>query len=821
MDEQQLARIAKFQKLWRSKRVFTNSQGLWKTSTSAITTKIVTFNLPTLFRSMFTKDPKGFTEVLGYEKDFKKPVVRWLPGKGWIGFETFKGRVTKVIAKRSQQTIVFSDGKFEVMGAGNYEEALLAIVRNEWAPKVLLRAPPKYKKIDGIFYVNKPFDLHGLAEELRKLPSSLVQEVKPYHEDLEFGVPALVLKLANPKWTYQFFKNGTVLFTGIKNPSDRDMPRQLFKQFFEKYNLAPSKVLYLGENSLIKKPGKKNKKARLANRNPMANSWNARPPPGFYIRPGINGRPRLYKWRKMEKAPTGEWVNRGAMNLAGVGPKVAKAFADAGVPIPAATRNAFERAGHPLTAAPVQASPAALANRRAPSWNATRVGFYVRPGPGKQPYWFKVPAGIAAGKKTVIDTYTKAGRNIPAAVRAIFKIGNNVKTESNTKNHKITLGLNGIVRINNRQATRLTKAELLAVARNMGIANVGPKNKPAEIIKRIQNKHGAHKMNRTFDIHVNSHYYKFIGNGRLERTTAQGLRTTRNWTTLPPDEQNKLARAVLPEAMHNQYDVLPKTNRYNALYAIASGKRPSLKPPSPPKAKSPSPVKSPEENLRAKYQLNLALNLANYRNGNENKFMNIFNKLPKGARGKPLKTKVNAAYKKFVKETNASRVNNAAKGRYVSRIEPPNWLPANKVNSYKKLLTNLAFQKPKPKVSNMKAAVKAWLNAQVPVGQARAAYEYENMNTGKIVKVPAVVPGKRKSPVIPKRSPKAPRAKSPSPPKASFNTTKAHVVPRNLQNLTNAMANAGLDVRKAHSWNSLVNAGISNKFKKVWETRVI
>jgi hypothetical protein len=819
MDEQQLARIAKFQKLWRSKRVFTNSQGLWKTSTSAITTKIVTFNLPTLFRSMFTKDPKGFTEVLGYEKDFKKPVVRWLPGKGWIGFDTLKGRITKVIAKRSHQTIVFSDGKFEVMGAGNYEEALLAIVRNNWAPNMLIRAKPVYKKIDGIFYVNKPFDLHGLTEELGKLPKTLVQEVKPFHEELEFGVPAVVLKLAQPKWTYQFFKNGTVLFTGIKNPSDRDMPRQLFKEFFgSKYGLTPSKVLYLGESSLIKKPGQKNKKARLANRNPIASAWNMRPPPGFYVRPGINGRPRLYKWRKMEKAPTGEWVDRGAMNLAGVGPKVAKAFADAGIPVPAATRNAFARAGHPL-GTPAQ-STTGLANRRAPSWNATREGFYVRPGPGKQPYWFKVPKGIATGKKTVIDTYAKAGRNIPASVRAIFKIGNNVKTESNTKNHKITLGLNGIVRINNRQATRLTKAELLAVARNMGIANVGPKNKPAQIIQRIQNKHGGHTMNRTFDIHVNSHYYKFIGNGRLERTTAQGLRTTRNWTTLPSDEQNKLARAVLPSAMHNQYEAIPKANRYNALHAIASGKRPKTKSPSPPKPKSPSPPKpkSPGENLRTKYQLNLALNLVNYQNGNENKFMNLLNKLPKGTRGKPLKTKVNAAYKRFVKELNSQRANEPAKARYLNRIAPPNWLPANKVNSYKKMLVSMAFQKPKPKMANMKAAVKAWLNSQVPAGQARAAYEYENMNTGQIVKAPAVASGKRKSPVIPKRSPKA---KAPAPQKPSFNSTKAHVVPRNLQNLTNAMANVGLDARKAHSWNSLVNAGISNKFKKVWETRVI
>lgn len=823
MDEQQLARIAKFQKLWRSKRVFTNSQVGWKTSTSALTSKIVTFNLPTNFRAMFTKDPTGFSEVSGYEKEFKKPSVRWLPGKGWIGFESLKGNIKKVIAKRAQQTIVFYDDRFEVMGVGNFEAALLAIVKNGWAPKLLLKAPPKYKKIDGIFYVNKPFDLDGLAEELKKLPSSLVEEVKPFYKELNFGVPTVVLKLKKPKWTYQFFKNGTVLFTGVKDPKDIDMPRQLFKEFFdEKYGLLALFMMNLRTRSLIGKPGQGNKMAKLANRYRLAASWNARPPQGFYVRPGTNGKPRLYKWRKMEKnIGSGEWVNRGAMNLAGVGPKVVKAFANAGVPIPAATRNAFQRAGHPLQNRAETPASKGLANRRAPSWNATRAGFYVRPGPGQQPYWFKVPSGIAGGRKTVISTYAKAGRNIPAAVRALFKIGNNVTTAQNVQEHRVVMGLNGIIRINNKQASRLTKAELLAVARNMDIANVNTKTKPSILIQKIQNKAGAHKMNRNFDSLVNGHYYKFIGNGRIERTTAQGLRTTRTWATLPTNEQNKIARAVLPANFHSELGNLSKNDKYTLLLGYAQQKRPKPKPKSPPKPaprpKTPSPVRSPTANLAQKYAINLALNLENYRNGNENRFINVYKGLPRGARGVPLKAKVNAAYKKFVKETNASRVNNAAKVRYVSRIQIPNWLPANKVNSYKKLLTNLTFQKPKPKVANIKAAVKAWLNTQVPQSPARGAYEYENMNTGQIVKVPAKVAKKRTSPVIPKRSPKA---KPASPPKPLFNSSKTYNVPRNLENLTNAMANAGLDARRAHSWNALVNAGVNNKFKKLWANKV-
>jgi hypothetical protein len=827
MDEQQLARIAKFQKLWRSKRVFTNSQIGWKTSTSALTSKIVTFKLPTLFKKMFTTDPVGFSEVSGYVKEFKKPSVRWLPGRGWLGFANLEGTIKKVIAKRAQQTIVFYDDRFEVMGVGNFEAALLAIVKNGWAPKLLLKARPVYKKIDGIFYVNKPFDLDGLVDELRKLPSSLVEQVKPYQKELNFGVPTVVLKLKKPKWTYQFFKNGTVLFTGVKDPSDIDMPRQLFKEFFsDNYGLLAPLMMNLGTNALIGKPEQGNKMAKLANRYRLAASWNARPPQGFYVRPGTNGKPRLYKWRKMEKnVGSGEWVNRGAMNLSGVGPKVVKAFANAGVQIPAATLNAFRRAGHPLqNRAETPPSKATLTNRRAPGWNATKSGFYVRPGPGQQPYWFKVPEGIAGGRKTVIKTYAKAGRNIPPAVRAIFKIGNNITTAQNVQKHRVVMGLNGIIRVNNKQASRLTKAELLAVARNMDIADVNTKSKPSVIIQKIQARAGAHKMNRNFDTRVNGYYYKFIGNGRIERTTPQGLRTTRNWTTMPSEEQNKIAMAILPSQFHSEIGAMTKNDKYTALMGYAQNKRPKPKSVSPPKPKpkSPSPVRSPNADLREKYAIDLAINLENYRNGNENKFIEIFKKLPKGARGQPLKTTVTSAYKKFIKETNAARVNNAPKARYASRIQIPNWLPANKVNSYKKLLTNMAFQKPRPKVANMKAAVRSWLNFTVPQTPGRAAYEYENMTTGQIFKVPATTVKKRTSPVIPKRSPKAPKAKpkSVSPNKPLFNSSKAYNVPSSLGNLTNAMANLGLNVRRAYSWNALVRAGINNKFKKVWTNKI-
>ena len=771
------AAARKIQQIFRKKRVFTNSQGSWKTSASSLTAKIVTFKLPTNFRSVFESEPKGFSEITGFKASFKKPVVRWVPGQGWIGDAD---GVNKVIAKKGQQTIVLTDNYFDVMGLGNYEAAILTIVRNGWAPKFLAQAPPTYKKIDGIFYVNRPFILPDLREELKKLPESMVENLGRYEPNVG-GVPAIVLKLKNPKWTYQFFQNGTVLFTGIKDPSERDAPRQLFKEFFgPKYDMVAMLAMNLGKEAAIRKPGAQaanTKKAKLANRNPLASSWNMTPPQGFYIRPGTNGKPRLYKWRKMEKEPqSGEWVNRGALNMSGVGPKVVKAYANAGVPIPRATLNAFIRAGHPLAnAAPasVKKAGAAPKNRRAPSWNATKEGFYVRPGPGKQPYWFAVPAGLAAGRKTVIKTYTEAGRNIPAAVRAIFKIPANVKTNVVTVGnnafkpglqHVVKMGLNRVLRINNRQATRLTKAELLAIARNMNIPEANAKMAPARLIGLIQNKAGvSNKLNRSYDVFVNGTFYTLLNNGRVEKTTSNGVQTRRAWATIPVDEQNKIAKKLLPANLHAEYNATAKANRFNTLRAVAAGKKPAKAPsPARPRSKTPSPPSSANSNagnarfaLELEYATRLATNLGNLsRNGNDALFMKNYDKLPLGARGNPLKANVDRLYKRFVKEIKAARANEAPRARYTSRIQIPNWMPANKVQAYKNLVTNLAFQKPKPAQKNMKAAIKGWLNREVPLSPPRAARTVENAVTGEMKHIPAYVPKPRKTPNIPKRSPR-------------------------------------------------------------------
>ena len=834
------AAARKIQDLFRRKRVFPNKPingTVIKVSRPKITAQIVNFKTPVDLGAVLDRAPKGFTEIMGYARTFRKPAVRYVTGTGWVG--EAEG-ITKVVAKKGKQTVSLTSDTVEVLGAGNFEAALLAIVKNDWAPRSLLRATPTYKKIDGQFNVNKDFSLGDLVDELKGLPAALGPVVKPWEPEL---FPAVVLKLTKLGWTYQFFKNGTVLFSGVKDPKDLDLVPELFKKFFTEFGLS---TLAFGSGSVrigLPNKGRANKSAKLAERYNLAGTWNAlkAPPRGFYIRPGTNGKPRFYPWLRIEKKAynVGEGmphvnVRYYPMNLKAVAPKVVKAYRNAGRPIPQSTINAFKEGGAPLNVnGNARQGGAKLGERRAPSWNATKPGFYVRPGPGQQPYWFKIPKGLASGRKTVIDTYTKAGRNIPRAVRNIFKIGNNVVTAGEAREHRVIMGLNGILRINDRQATRLTKKELLAIARNMGVAEVNAKMAPSTIIRWIQSRAGVGaKPNRTYDVLVNGIFYKFGNNGRVTRTTNKGIQTQRAWATIPVAEQNKIAKALLPANLHAEWNTVAKANRFNTLRAMAAAKKPVTVPNSHPlspgpKAKTPSPSSAGSNLNNFGKELELGLRLQanlgnNYQNGNEAAFMKIYGKLPVGKRGKVLKANENRAYKKFVKETVALRVNVAPRARFMARIQVPNWMPANKVQAYKNLVTTLAFQKPKPAQKNLKAAVKNWIAKTVPQSPPRAAKVIENMVTGEIKHIPAYIPKPRSSPVLPKRSP--PPKKEPKKPKNN-KLKKEYALPANktgLQNLNNALTNMGLPTgpKNTYTWAGLVKAGLNAKFRNVWLTKV-
>jgi TATA-box binding protein (TBP) (component of TFIID and TFIIIB) len=810
--------VERIQRMWRARRVFTNNQGTWKISKPTVVSTISVVKFPVDMSAVFAGPPRGFTEVTGFKGAGQKASTRYADGK-WIGDST---GVTRVMAKRGTQTVMITKGAVTVLGTGNPEAAYLAIAKNGWSAKNLVRAKPEYRKVDGVFYINKPFDLSGLKEELRKLS---MEHTVSYNPEVK-TIPAVVLRIKNPQWTYQFFENGTVLFTGVKNPSEINEPVKLFKKFS-----LTSAAIAMERSPALRRPvaGKKNTK-KLAERYPLAGTWNSlrKPYAGFYIRPGTNGKPRMYPYRFMRRDPgAGVVVNEGPMNLRAVAPKVVKAFRDAGKPIPKVTLDAFASAGVSLES-PKKKTVAAHSNRRAPSWNATKNGFYVRPGAGQQPYWFAIPKGVDSGRKTVIAAYSKAGRNIPAAVRAIFKIPANVTVNVKPK-HNVTMGLNGVLRINGRQAGRLTVAELVAVARNMNIAQVNAKMKPLEIIGWIQNKSGA-KVSKNYNVELNGTKYKFLNNGRVERTVGK-TRTTRNWSTIPTANQNRIAKAFLNESYHGAYNLQPRNKKYWALMVYKNSLRANT-----PSTAASSAASSNSNNL-ANFAANIAANLRNqghknafkalvgnnyYKNENANRLVSRLGKLPVGAK----QANVNRAIKTFAKEAVVKARRAIIEANYKSKVTAPNWIPMNKRNAYKNALLNVALRvnnKGKyPTQKKVREGMQAWINAEIPKVPT-AAFTKENAVTGATIHVPAWIPPKKVSFNVPKRmSPPRPVAKpkavGPAKPRTKKNTSKRRLNENrnNAENIGSAMINLGINTRGSYTWNNLVRVGLNKKYKNVW-----
>jgi hypothetical protein len=803
--------VERIQRLWRAKRVFTNNQGMWKISKPHVVSTISIVKFPVDMGAIFSSAPRGFTEVTGFKGAGQKASIRYADGK-WIGSPT---GVTRVTAKRGPQTVVIT-----VLGAGNPEAAYLAIAKNGWSAKNLVRATPEYRKVDGVFYINKPFDLMGLETELRKLP---IGHTVKYQPEVK-AVPAVVLRLKNPPLTYQFFENGTVLFTGIKNPKEISEPVKLFKQFG-----LTRDAIAMEKTPALRRPvaGKKNTK-KLAERYPLAGTWNSlrKPYAGFYIRPGTNGKPRMYPYRFMRRNANAGVVNLGPMNLRAVAPKVVKAFKNVGQPIPKVTLDAFASAGVSLES-PKKKTVAAHANRRAPSWNATKNGFYVRPGAGQQPYWFAIPKGIESGRKTVIAAYSKAGRNIPAAVRTIFKIPANVAINVKPK-HNVTMGLNGILRINGRQAVRLTVPELVAVARNMNIAQVNAKMKPTEIIGWIQGKSGA-QASKNYNVNLNGTKYRLLSNERVEKTVGT-KRTTRNWSTIPAANQNRIAKAFLNESYHGAYNLQPRNKKYWALMVYKN----SLRPNTPSTASS-----AASNNNLANFAANLEATVRNqghkntyralvgnyYTNENANRLLTRIGKMPVGAK----QSNVNRAIKTFAKEAVVRSRRALIEANYKAKMTVPNWLPMNKRNAYKNTLLNVALRvnnKGKyPTQKKVRNAMQGWINAEIPKVPT-AAFTKENAVTGATVHVPAWNPPKKISFNVPKRlspprpavKPRAPKAAGPSKPKAKKNTSKRRLNENsnNAENIGSAMIALGINTKGAYTWDNLVRVGMNKKYKNAW-----
>ena len=778
--------------------------------------------------------PPGVDELLGYTSTGQKPVVRKIRGRNTI---IGANKVDTLDVKRwaftinfkspeSKAYVSYSDkDRLQINTTGPYER-VVRILHKTYLPGVAF-APVKILKIDTKMYINRYLNLDNFGEELaRRVPTS---KLLSWSYEPELFAGGAFLKWGDPRATLVFFTNGTILTLGLKKSTDLGVTSEILQQLFSKYLVDKTKLFkymrgafglnYMG----VAKPpvaARKNlaaKRAKGAERYGRATGWNNMRE-GYYVRPGANGKPRFYPM---------------VTNLKLVRPKVVRAYAEAGVPIPQRVRNAL--------GIEEGATPAAKAEgRRAPNWTSTKNGYYVKPGPGGQPYFYKVPKGKATAKKTVQKAYVEAGVPIPASVRNLFGIeANNGGEGPARKQHYVNYNAQGGLRINGKQFSRYTQTELVQIARNLNIPQVNSSTRLDTIAQYIKQAIG--NVNNTPNTTLHGTAVVFMNNGRVKRAGR-----ARQWATLKPAEQNGLARGFLTTDEYAQYEKLSKPDKYQYILGMKQQRRAQQLVSAQANAdeSTAGSVSSVNSNFARDLELNMrARALLGNNNANVNRFKAILNKLPKGARGQPLAANVQRALKNFKRVSSFANQLAGIKRNYEAAIKVPNWLPVNLRTSYKRTLLNLATEpNAKGKLPNkeaVKRGLKGWLNSHLP-HNARGAYEKENLATGAIIRVPAWNPNKRTSPNLPNqkvkrlgppRKPKAPKEPKPVGPvgphtgpvkkaKKDPRENRNYPVPRNAnaENLVNAIANLGLPIGPSnrYSWSYLTNKGMNNRFYENW-----
>ena len=469
------------------------------------------------------------------------------------------------------------------------------------------------------------------------------------------------------------------------------------------------------------------------------------------------------------------------------------------------------QAGNKMTSPPVKINKAQnMMERRyklAPSWNATKNGFYVRPGSNGKPRFYELK-DVKLQKTKTIRAYLDAGVNIPTNVRTKFSISNaNVEAIRAAAPKKVQ--------------KKATKKNLLNVAFEKNLAHVSGKMKVANIKKAIQSP-----QNTSVNVIIGGVKHTFLANGSVRRGTR-----TRQFSSLKK-EQNTIARAYLTANQYAEYAQKAAKNRYQyilntkmakataaaaakaakaaKLAAAAAAKAAKLAP----KAKASSASSSMNNNNNFALELELAVRMGNKYAHSPSNLTRLKAALSKAQ----TKAQIQTVWKVLTKEFKKKSQSKQNKEKLYAKAVVPNWVPNNKKQRFKNVLVQAALVSKTKK--NAKTAVKSWINSVMPTGYA--AHNVENMITGEIKHIPAWNPPKNYKFKIPKLSPNGAGAASPVKPGKSQVSNYVFKVPgsKSVNKLTNAMANVGLNLNKGHTWNELVKAGVNKKFKSMWDKHV-
>ena len=677
------------------------------------------------------------TEISGIQKIGQKPIVRFIKSKNSPIISPSKNinSVIRWIFKMDRATVtVFKTGTVQIATSRPVNEILTIMER--YLPGIK-SSPVELVKTDGQFFINFVMNLDILGPLLSRYVTPIDQiENWRYNPELH---AAAFLTWRNPKIVYLIYRKGLVIFQGAEPDILKKAPK-IFTEIFEKYKI-PLQIKNSSANSRLAiqpltspKREKVNKKQKGRERYNAAPSLSARKN-GFYVRPDPAGNLRFYPI-PANKAP--------------IRTKVLRAYSNAGINIPEYVKNLFNLEG-------AQLKPKAEKKNVPTSFSAVKAGFYVKPGKGGLPQFYKMPKHVAPARKGVIEAYQRAGKNIPQTVKNQFGI-TATPSVMFIGGHRMNK-IGGQNRINGVLASKYTMDQLLKIARNLGIAQASEKLKTRQVIELIKNKLGSSSPQFT----IEGVPHLLLANGRVVR----GDRT-KQWALMTAAEKNAIGKKVMNKNFE-EWKGFSNTDKYDLLLATLH---------SPPKgtpAKTPassssasSSVGSFAQNLEDELVYNKVIKNAfgeKYgrlvKNTNTTNLIKLIRQLPKGARGKPKQANVNKVTVKFLKNLKDKRHFEEIKKKFSNKIfisENLKKILKSDVGKYKNQLLNIAMTRNNkglfPSQAEVAKKMGIWLRIHYPRRvKAAAPYEVENMTTGKVRMVyPSPPSPNRKTPNVPKLS---------------------------------------------------------------------
>lgn len=282
--------------------------------------------------------------------------------------------------------------------------------------------------------------------------------------------------------------------------------------------------------------------------------------------------------------------------------------------------------GKKTAPAPKLNMAAYIANYRyelAPGWNASKAGFYVRPGPNGKPRFYELKNPTLQKAKT-IKAYLNAKLNIPANTKAKLGITNaNIagvrnkapsanrptgwnnqtrngyyvkpnksgnpqwyqipKLKSAARNkvieaygkHAIAIPqhIRNMFKIGNNVKSvplagpvlskKMTKKQLMNVAVMANIPQVTEKLTVAKMKQVLEKK--LSPQNKTVNVVVNNVKHTFLANGSVRRVYPNKASRTRKFDTLKPTEQDAIARAYMSSKRYAEYKKVARKDKFKFL----------------------------------------------------------------------------------------------------------------------------------------------------------------------------------------------------------------------------------------------------------------